>query len=49
MAIPFVAMSYDYEPAMFDLATYGEINGEPGRYEPGLPVARPGIETVVSS
>ena len=23
----------DHEPPMFDLATYGEINGEPGRYE----------------
>ena len=31
--IPFVWMPDFNEPPMFDLATYGEINGEPGCYE----------------
>ena len=31
--IPFVRTPADYEISMFDLATYGEIDGEPGCYE----------------
>ena len=31
--VPSVRTPTDYEPPMFDLATYGEIDGEPGRYE----------------
>ena len=31
--IPFVWMPDFNEPPIFDLATYGEIDGEPGRYE----------------
>ena len=31
--IPFVWVPDFNEPPMFDLATYGEINGEPGCYE----------------
>lgn len=31
--IPFVWMPDFDEPPMFDLASYGEIDGEPGRYE----------------
>ena len=33
MPIPFVRTSPGYEPATFDLTTYGEIDGEPWRYE----------------
>ena len=31
--IPFARMSPSYEPATFVLATYGEVEGEPGSYE----------------
>jgi hypothetical protein len=31
--IPFVWMPDFNEPPMFNLATYGEIDGEPGGYE----------------
>ncbi len=31
--VPLVRTPADYEPPMFDLATYGEIDREPGRYE----------------
>ena len=31
--IPFVWMPHGNEPPVFGLATYGEIDGEPGRYE----------------
>ena len=31
--VPFVRMPPDYEPAMYDLAIYEEIDGEPGCYE----------------
>ena len=31
--VPSVRTPIDHEPPMFDLATYGEIDGEPGRYQ----------------
>ena len=31
--VPSVRTPSDHEPPMFDLATYGEIDGEPGRYQ----------------